>query len=122
MDSASLTSSTATADATARLRQAADELVGSVFYGTMLRQLRSSSLQGPYGHGGKGERVFQAQLDQIIAQRAGRRESTSLTDAVVRRYETQSKQMSDFHAAQRDARQALTAIDRQSARPSLEAE
>jgi len=76
-----------------KLRQAADKLVGSVFYGTLLRKMRSSVLTGPYGHGGPAERMFQGQLDQILAERAGSARSTRLTDAIVRRYGDKAKQM-----------------------------
>ncbi len=70
------------ADAT--LRTVADQVVGSVFYGTLLRQLRASTLQGPYGHGGHGERVFQAQLDQALAEQAGQARTFDLSAALVR--------------------------------------
>jgi Rod binding domain-containing protein len=68
----------------AKLREAVDQVVGSVFYGTLLRTMRSSQLKGPYGHGGRGEEVFGAQLDQVLAERAGRARGYGLTDAVVR--------------------------------------
>jgi Rod binding domain-containing protein len=67
-----------------RLRETADKLVGTMFYGTLLRQMRASTLKGPYGHGGRGEEVFGAQLDQVLAERAGGARSYSLTEAVVR--------------------------------------
>ncbi|MBN1511175.1 MAG: hypothetical protein JXB13_04105 [Phycisphaerae bacterium] len=70
------------ADAT--LRTVADQVVGSVFYGTLLRQLRASTLQGPYGHGGHGEQVFQAQLDQTLAEQAGQARTFDLSAALVR--------------------------------------
>lgn len=68
----------------AKLSDAVDQVVGSVFYGTLLRTMRSSSLQGPYGHGGRGEEVFGAQLDQVLAERAGRARGYGLAEAVVR--------------------------------------
>jgi len=66
------------------LRKVADQVVGSVFYGTLLRQLRASALQGAYGHGGHGERVFQAQLDQTLAEQAGQARTFDLSAALVR--------------------------------------
>jgi Rod binding domain-containing protein len=59
------------ATAEQRIRKTLGQALGNMFYGTMLKQLRSSSLQGTYGHGGHGERVFQAQFDQTIAERMG---------------------------------------------------
>lgn len=54
------------------LRRRVGEFVGSVFYGTLLRQMQQSSLKGEYMHGGRGEEVFQGQLGLEIAQRLGR--------------------------------------------------
>ena len=54
-----------------RLREVADQVVGQIFYGTMLRQMRKSAFKGKYGHGGRGEEVFQAQLHDVLATRAG---------------------------------------------------
>ena len=73
--------------ASSKLKQAADEIVGSVFYGTMLRQLRSSTMKGKYGHGGRGEEVFQAQLDQILAKEMGQGKNANISEAIVNRYE-----------------------------------
>ena len=87
--------------AAGKLRAVADELVGTVFYGTLLRQMRASSLKGAYGHGGRGEEIFQAQLDQVFAQEAGRSRSTTLTDAIVKRLERQAELMADFNERRR---------------------
>ena len=54
-----------------RLQEATAQVVGSVFYGTLLKTMRESELKGPYGHGGRGEEVFSAQLDGILAERMG---------------------------------------------------
>ena len=74
-----------------RLGDAADQVVGATFYGTLLRSMRNSTLRGEYGHGGRGEEIFQAQLDQVFAADAGRARSSSLTEAVVRLYERQQE-------------------------------
>ena len=81
------------------LRTAADQLVGSVFYGTLLRRMRSSEIQGPYGHGGQVEKMFQGQLDQILAERAGAARSTSLTDSIMKRYASKAEMMATFSAS-----------------------
>ena len=56
------------------------EVVGTVFYGTLLKTMRASNLKGQYGHGGRGEEVFQAQLDQTLADQAGQAASFNLAD------------------------------------------
>lgn len=88
----------------AQLRQATDKLVGSLFYGTLLRQMRSSVLKGPYGHGGRGEEIFAAQLDQIFAERMGEARTTNLTDAVVKRYGAKAERMAQYRGEQAESR------------------
>ncbi len=78
-----------------QLRDSAAQVVGSVFYGTLLKNLRSSSLQGEIGHGGRGEEVFQAQLDQVLAERAGQARNFDLADVIVRRFERQVRVLWD---------------------------
>jgi hypothetical protein len=64
------------------LRTAVNEVVGSVFFAPLLRCMRNSPLKGTYGHGGRGEEVFQAQLDQILAERAGQAANNSLNRTI----------------------------------------
>ena len=54
-----------------RLREVTGRVTGTVFFGTLLKSMRDSTLKGPYGHGGRGEEVFAAQLHGIIAERMG---------------------------------------------------
>jgi hypothetical protein len=89
-----------------RLRSSAKELVGQVFYGTLLRQMRSSSLKGAYGHGGRGEEVFAAQLDEVIAARAGRARRNNLTDAIVERYASRAEAAHALNRLKSQARAA----------------
>ncbi len=72
-----------------KLRDTAEHLVGNVFYGTLLKAMRESSLQGKYGHGGRGEEVFNAQLDQVLAERMGKASHGGLADSI---YNTMKKQ------------------------------
>ncbi len=81
------------APALERLRTAADGIVGSTFYGTLLRIQRESGLKGPYGHGGRGEEAFRAQLDQVLAEQAGQARTYSLSDSIVARYEKRVRAM-----------------------------
>ncbi|MDM8008342.1 MAG: hypothetical protein QUV05_19555 [Phycisphaerae bacterium] len=68
-----------------RLRKAVGEVVSATFYGPMLRIARNSTIEGKYGHGGRGEKIFQAQLDQEFLNLAGSRMRNSLTEAIYRR-------------------------------------
>ncbi len=71
------------------LREKAEQLVGNVFYGTLLKAMRESSLQGKYGHGGRGEEIFNAQLDQVLAERMGKATHGGLADSI---YQSMKKQ------------------------------
>lgn len=72
-----------------RLRRLTGRIVGSVFYGTLLRTMRESKLKGPYGHGGRGEEVFSAQLHGMLAERLGAAGHNTLADALYDRLERQ---------------------------------
>ncbi len=74
-----------------RLREASGRIVGSVFYGTLLKTMRESTLKGEYGHGGRGEEVFSAQLHGILAERMGSERHRGLGDALYRRFERQTR-------------------------------
>jgi Rod binding domain-containing protein len=50
------------------LRQAFTQFVGEAFYGQMIKAMRSTCGKPAYFHGGRGEEVFRAQLDQTMAE------------------------------------------------------
>ena len=77
-----------------RLKEATGQIVGSVFYGTLLKSMRDSELKGAYGHGGRGEEVFAAQLHGIWAERMGEASNGGLTDVLYRRLEHQQRLLS----------------------------
>ena len=70
-----------------RLEQVAKAAVGSVFFAPMLKMARDNPWKGKYGHGGRGEEVFGAQLDMELAERASGRLDNGLVGAMVRQYE-----------------------------------
>lgn len=82
-----------------RLRDTAGEAMGNVFFGTMLSAMRSTTLKGEYGHGGRGEEVFSAQLDGILAQQMGKSSQLDLGELVFKAYEKQQRLMSTQQSA-----------------------
>ncbi len=86
------------------LRDAIGRVVGNVFFGTLLHAVRASapasggSNFNGYGRGGRGEEVFQAQLDQFLAEESGRAYGTNLTDAIVYSLNTNAASNSSQHA------------------------
>lgn len=89
MDSISATTSTPTATEGSKqntsLRRMVDEVVGLTFFGPMLKTAHNSVLKGKYGHGGRGEEVFQSQLDMEFARNVGRGVKTDLAESLYRK-------------------------------------
>ena len=74
-----------------RLREAAGQVVGSVFFGAMLRTMRESTRKPVYGHGGRGEEVFAAQLHDLLAERTASTRRMDLGEELYRRLEKQQR-------------------------------
>lgn len=87
--------SPAAGKALTRLRDATGKVVGSLFYGTLLKGMRESGTKGAYGHGGRGEEIFSAQLHGILAERAGVATHNGLGEALYRTLEEQTRRISD---------------------------
>ena len=64
------------------LREVFDQFVGETFYGQMLASMRKSLTKPAYFHGGRGEEVFQGQLDQVLTEKMSRAGSNNLSDAM----------------------------------------
>jgi peptidoglycan hydrolase FlgJ len=69
----------AKADDQQDLRQTFDCVVGESLFGQMLKEMRKSVHKSAYFHGGRGEEVFQAQLDQVMAEKISRASADKLT-------------------------------------------
>ncbi len=82
-----------------RLREVAGRVAGSVFFGTLLKTMRNSTLKGAYGHGGRGEEVFAAQLDEILAERMGSKNSLGLSNVLFDRFQGQQERVTQARAA-----------------------
>jgi len=80
-----------------RLREVTGQVIGSVFFGTLLRSMRESTLKGPYGHGGRGEEVFASQLHGIYAEQVGTSVRSGVSETIYRRLEHQQ----ELYSAQR---------------------
>lgn len=78
-----------------QLRETAGQAVGAFFYGTLLRSMRESSFKGEYGHGGRGEEVFSAQLHDQLAERLGAAPGSGLGEIIFRSLEHQQRLFSE---------------------------
>ena len=59
----------------AEFAQKFNEVLGQTMYGMMLKSLRKTSHKTPYFNGGRTEEVFGQQLDQVLAEKMGRRDA-----------------------------------------------
>ena len=60
-----------------------NQYLNQTMVGTMLKEARKSSQMSPYFSGGRGEEVFGAQLDQVLAEKIGMRMSTPVGGAAL---------------------------------------
>ena len=77
----------------ARLDDVTGKVIGSVFFGTLLRSMRQSEMKGAYGHGGRGEEVFSGQLHEIYSEQAGQSMRGGLKEALLGRFSRQQELM-----------------------------
>ncbi len=76
-----------------RLREATGQVVGNLFFGEMFKSMRENPFRGEYGHGGRGEEIFAAQLHGILAERIGTTVSGGLGDALYEALKPQQERM-----------------------------
>ena len=51
------------------VRGAFDDFVGQTFFNQLLTEMRKTQTKPAYFHGGQAEEIFQAQMDQVLAER-----------------------------------------------------
>jgi peptidoglycan hydrolase FlgJ len=69
------------------LRETFNRTVGGVFYGQLLKSLRSGVGKPAYIHGGQAEEMFQSQLDEQVVESIVSRSDIKLVDALFERFE-----------------------------------
>ena len=55
--------------APSEVREAFDDFVGQTFFNQLLTEMRKTQSKPAYFHGGQAEEIFQAQMDQVLAER-----------------------------------------------------
>ena len=82
---ASATTATAPVQTKDRARDKAEfkeklaEVLGTTMYGMMFKAMRKSMEDTPYFNGGRAEQIFGQQLDQILAEKMGRRDASKFS-------------------------------------------
>jgi Rod binding domain-containing protein len=85
---------------TAELREQFTQFVGEVFFGQMIKAMRATTGKPAYFHGGRGEEVFQSQLDQQLAQHLTKASAERFAEPMFERQFprlAKSSQQSDFN-------------------------
>lgn len=74
----------------AQLREAAEKLVSTTMIMPMFEQLRNDPLATNMFHGGRGEKIFQQQMDQILSDRIAGATRFDVVDAVYKQLSARS--------------------------------
>ncbi|XAM01005.1 rod-binding protein [Phycisphaeraceae bacterium D3-23] len=69
------------------VRDAAEQLVATTFIMPLFSQLRNDPMASDMFHGGRGEAIFQQQLDQILSDRISTGAGFDLVDTVAAHFE-----------------------------------
>jgi peptidoglycan hydrolase FlgJ len=56
------------------------KFVGEAFFGQMMKAMRSTQGKPAYFHGGRGEEVFQSQLDQVMSEHMTEASADTIAD------------------------------------------
>ena len=60
------------------------QFVGEMFFGQVLKSMRSTQQEPAYFHGGRAEEVFQSQLDQVLAEEMTAASAHEIADPMFR--------------------------------------
>ena len=60
------------------------QFVGEMFFGQVLKAMRSTQQEPAYFHGGRAEEVFQSQLDQVLAEEMTEARAHEIADPMFR--------------------------------------
>lgn len=75
---------------TDQLRELTEMVVSSTFIAPMFDQLRNDPLASNLFHGGRGEKIFQQQLDTVISDRIAGSSNFGLADVLYQQFSKQA--------------------------------
>ncbi len=73
-------------------RKAFTDFVGQTLFGQLLQSMRSTQGKPAYFHGGRGEEVFQQQLDQVLVEEISEASASSVADPMYELFRLQRSQ------------------------------
>ena len=62
------------------VKETYQQFVGEVFFGQLLKSMRSTQGKPAYFHGGQAEEVFRSQLDQTLAEQMTKSSADTIAD------------------------------------------
>jgi peptidoglycan hydrolase FlgJ len=74
------------------LKDAFRDFVGQTMFGQMLKSMRTTVGKPAYFHGGRGEEVFQEQLDQLLVEKISDSSASTVADPMYELFQLQRSQ------------------------------
>jgi len=69
------------------LRESFNDFVGQTFFGQMLSSMRSTQEETPYFNGGRAEKIFQGQLDQVLTEELSESSAPKIADPMFKLFQ-----------------------------------
>ena len=69
------------------LQKTFQDFVGQTFFGQMIASMRSTQEEVPYFNGGRAEKIFQGQLDQVLAEELSDSSAAQFSDPMFKLFQ-----------------------------------
>jgi peptidoglycan hydrolase FlgJ len=69
------------------LQETFQDFVGQTFFGQMIASMRATQEDAPYFHGGRAEKIFQGQLDQVLAEELSDSSAAQFSDPMFKLFQ-----------------------------------
>ena len=73
------------------LQKTFQDFVGQTFFGQMIASMRSTQEDAPYFNGGRAEKIFQGQLDQVLAEDLSDSSAAQFSDPMFKLFQLHRK-------------------------------
>jgi Rod binding domain-containing protein len=69
------------------LQKTFQDFVGQTFFGQMIASMRATQEDAPYFNGGRAEKIFQGQLDQVLAEELSDSSASQFADPMFKLFQ-----------------------------------
>jgi Rod binding domain-containing protein len=73
------------------LEKAFQDFVGQTFFGQMIASMRSTQNETPYFNGGRAEKIFQGQLDQVLTEELSESSAEKVAEPMYKLFQMQRR-------------------------------